>query len=184
MLQSSITYVRPTCHNTMLAVRCFVVGFKTVKMKNKGYFGIGIINPKTEMNVGSLWRSANILGASFIFIIGKRIKNQASDTLKTYESIPMYYYDNFEDFYKSIPYDCRLVGVELDEKSVKIENYQHPCRCIYLLGAEDNGISPVARNQCHQLIQLPKGNYNVANAGTIVMYDRYLKSVMSVVAPQ
>ena len=44
-------------------------------MRNKGYFGIGIINPKSKTNVGSLWRSANILGASFIFTIGKRIPN-------------------------------------------------------------------------------------------------------------
>lgn len=59
-------------------------------MENKGYFGIGIMNPKTEMNVGSLWRSANILGASYIFTIGKRIPKQASDTMRTCNSIPFY----------------------------------------------------------------------------------------------
>ena len=35
-------------------------------MEKRGYFGIGIMNPKTEMNVGSLWRSANILGATSV----------------------------------------------------------------------------------------------------------------------
>ena len=144
-------------------------------MKNKQYFGIGIINPKTEMNVGSLWRSASILGASFIFTIGRRIKTQASDTSETWKSIPFYNYLTFEDFYKSMPYDCQLIGVELDNRCLKIEEYKHPNRCIYLLGAEDNGITSYARNKCHQLIQLPLGNYNVANAGSIVMYDRHLK---------
>jgi tRNA (guanosine-2'-O-)-methyltransferase len=149
-------------------------------MKNKGYFGIGIMNPKTEMNVGSLWRSANIFDVSFIFTIGKRIPKQASDTMKTCNSIPFYYYETFEEFYKSIPYGCRIVGVEIDNKSIKIEQYKHLDKCIYLLGAEDNGITIEARNKCHELIQLPKGNYNVANAGSIVLYDRYLKSTVSI----
>lgn len=148
-------------------------------MKNKGYFGIGIMNPKTEMNVGSLWRSSNILGASFIFTIGKRIPKQASDTMRTCNSIPFYYYETFEDFYKALPYDCRLVGIELDKRSVKVENYKHVDRCVYLLGAEDSGITTEARNKCHQLVQLPIGNYNVANAGSIIMYDRYLKSALA-----
>jgi tRNA (guanosine-2'-O-)-methyltransferase len=145
-------------------------------MRNKGYFGIGIINPKSKTNVGSLWRSANILGASFIFTIGKRIPKQASDTMKTCNSIPFYYYETFEEFYKTMPYNCPLIGIELDERSIKVERYQHFDRCVYLLGAEDNGISPEVRNKCHQLVQLPIGNYNVANAGSIIMYDRYLKA--------
>ena len=33
------------------------------------YFGIGIYKPKTQENIGSLWRTAYILGASFIFFI-------------------------------------------------------------------------------------------------------------------
>jgi tRNA (guanosine-2'-O-)-methyltransferase len=43
----------------------------------RGYYGIGIENVKTAENVGTLWRSAYILGASFIFTIGKRYKKQA-----------------------------------------------------------------------------------------------------------
>jgi tRNA G18 (ribose-2'-O)-methylase SpoU len=147
-------------------------------MEDKGYFGIGIFNPKKETNVGSLWRTANILGASFIFTIGKRIPKQASDTMKTCESIPFYYYETFEKFYKAMPYDCRLVGVELDERSVRVEKYKHLHKCIYMLGAEDNGIPPNVRDKCHQLVQLPSGNYNVANAGSIIMYDRHLKQVI------
>ena len=145
--------------------------------KNKGYFGIGIINPKRETNVGTLWRSANILDASFIFIIGKRIKKQYSDTLNTPDSIPIYHYDTFEQFYENMPKDCPLIGIELDGKSVAIETYTHFERCIYLLGAEDNGIPASVRAKCVNLVQLPKGNYNVAMSGTIIMYDRHYKNI-------
>jgi len=48
----------------------------------RGFFGIGIQNIKTESNIGTLWRSANILGADFIYTIGKRYKKQSSDTMK------------------------------------------------------------------------------------------------------
>ena len=34
------------------------------------YFGIGIQNGKTPENLGVLWRTAQNMGASFIFTIG------------------------------------------------------------------------------------------------------------------
>lgn len=139
----------------------------------RGFFGIGIQNTKTEMNVGTLWRSASIMGASFIFTIGRRYRKQASDTMKSWKHIPPYSHETFDDFYKSIPFDCQLVGVELDKSSVPISKFSHPERCIYLLGAEDNGLTTEAINKCHKLIQLPGDHcMNVAVAGSIVMYDR------------
>lgn len=146
-------------------------------MAKRGYFGIGILNPKTEENIGTLWRSAFIMGASFIFTIGKRYKKQASDTPQSWKHIPLYNYETFEEFYKTMPYDCRLVGIELDEKSIQIENYEHHERCIYLLGAEDNGLSKEAIDKCHELVILP-GDIclNVSVAGSIVLYDRILKA--------
>ena len=43
-------------------------------MKDKGYFGIGCLNMKTAENYGTLFRTAQILGADFIFMIGSRFK--------------------------------------------------------------------------------------------------------------
>ena len=145
--------------------------------KERGFFGIGIQNTKTEQNIGTLWRSASIMGASFIFTIGKRYKKQSSDTMASWKHIPLYNYDTFEDFYKSIPYDCQLIGIELDDKSIPVNEFKHPERCIYLLGAEDIGLSKDAINKCHKIVQLP-GYYcmNVAVAGSIIMYDRTIKS--------
>jgi tRNA G18 (ribose-2'-O)-methylase SpoU len=142
----------------------------------RGYFGIGIESTKNELNIGTLYRSAFILGASFIFVIGNRYKKQASDTVKAWRNIPFYQYETFGDFYRSMPYDCRLIGVELDERARKIKDYVHPQRAVYLLGAEDNGISKEALAKCHEIVQLP-GDYcmNVSVAGSIVMYDRQNK---------
>jgi tRNA G18 (ribose-2'-O)-methylase SpoU len=149
------------------------------RMTTRGFFGIGIDNAKTQQNIGTLWRSAAILGASYIFTIGHRYKKQASDTMKTWRDIPLFSYDSFDDFYKTIPYSCQLIGVELDASSIPISDFHHPERAIYLLGAEDHGLTRKALDRCHKLIQLP-GDYcmNVSVAGSIVMYDRHAKKII------
>ena len=146
--------------------------------KNKrGYFGIGIFNAKNAKNIGTLWRSANILGAQFIFTIGKRYSNQCSDTMKTQKHIPLFHYANWEDFKKHVPCDCPVIAIELDENSIPIQRFIHPERCIYLLGAEDSGISKKVLNDCYTIVQLPGDHcMNVSTAGSIVMYDRFVKN--------
>ena len=50
----------------------------------RGYFAIGVYHPKNHLNIGTLWRTANILKAAFIFTVGARYKRfQCSDTLNT-----------------------------------------------------------------------------------------------------
>ena len=143
----------------------------------RGYCGIGIENIKTAPNYGTLFRSASILGAAFVFVIGKRFKKQGSDTMASYKHIPTYEYTTIEEFYENIPYGCKLIGVEILDDSLHISDYKHPERAIYLLGAEDSGLSMPAINKCNEIIQLP-GDFclNVSVAGSIVMYDRYMKN--------
>lgn len=146
-------------------------------MSKRGYFGIGVFHGKNEQNIGTLWRSANIMGADFIFTIGKRYQRQCSDTMKTPKHIPLFNYENWEDFKKHIPFDCPVVAIELDEDSIPIKRYVHPERCIYLLGAEDNGIPKKILDECRDIVQLP-GDFcmNVSVAGSIVMFDRINKN--------
>ena len=141
------------------------------------YFAIGIENLKTGYNLGTLWRSAFLFHASYIFVIGHRYKPQCTDTYKSWRHIPFYNFDSFDKFYEMIPYDCQLIGVELTDNAVNIIDYEHPQRCIYLLGAEDHGLTKNAMGRCHDIIVLPGDrSMNVSVAGSIVMYDRYSKS--------
>lgn len=141
-----------------------------------GFFGIGIINSKEESNIGTLWRSAYILGASFIFTVDKRYKKQTSDVTNAWQKIPLYHYEDIDDLLKHLPYDTPLIGVELDDNAVDINQFSHPHRCVYLLGNEQSGLPSQVRKQCHKLVQLP-GDYslNVSVAGSILMYDRQVK---------
>lgn len=139
------------------------------------FFGIGILNGKTPENLGTLWRTAQNMGANFIFTIGNRYQKQSCDTHHAVKAIPYFHYDNFEDFYKHLPKGARLVGVELTENAQNLETFEHPRRCVYLLGAEDHGLSKVALEHAHFVIKFNSTNsLNVAVAGSIVMYDRGL----------
>ncbi len=143
----------------------------------RGYFGIGIYKPKTEMNVGTLWRSAFNMGANFIFVIGARYKKQASDTVKAFMHIPFYEYVSWEDFKQHTPYNCQTVCIELDDRAKDLKNYVHPERAVYVLGAEDNGI-PKEYLKGNQIVQINDCKYclNVAVAGSIILYDRIIKN--------
>jgi tRNA G18 (ribose-2'-O)-methylase SpoU len=148
-----------------------------MKTTNKvGYCAIGVFRGKTEHNLGTLWRSAYILGASYIFTIDKKYKKQSSDVVRAWSRIPLFHYSSFEDLLENIPYDCRLVGVELDDRATDIANFQHPKRAIYLLGAESDGLPKEVLEKCHHLIKLSgNSSLNVAVAGSIVLHDRALK---------
>lgn len=147
-------------------------------MNPRGYFGIGIERSKDVFNVGTLWRSAQILGASFIFTIGRRYDRQVTDVLKSWRHVPLFHYATFATFFEALPRESRLVGIELCPQATPIATYVHHERATYLLGAEDHGLTKEALNRCHDLIVLPgEMSLNVATAGSIVMFDRIQKGI-------
>lgn len=150
----------------------------------RGFYAIGIYHGKNELNVGTLWRTANILGAAFIYTVGRRYKQQCSDTLKTPRHKPLFHFADIEDLRAHLPHACRLVGVELTDDARYSHAYQHPLQTCYLLGAEDNGLPPAVLDRCHSVIRLPgERSLNVAVAGSLVLYDRWRQMAPAAVAP-
>jgi len=144
---------------------------------NRGYFGIGIYHIKNKVNIGTLWRSAYIYGASFVFTIGRRYEKQSSDTIKAYRHIPLWHFDDFEDFIKHSPYNTQIICIEITDNAYSLDNFCHPERAIYLLGAEDYGI-PKSILRGRIKVYIPTARQfclNVAVAGSVVMYDRFVK---------
>ena len=148
----------------------------------RGYYGIGIIGCKTRSNIGTLWRSAHLFDARFLVMIAPRypwIKaRQASDTTNARLHIPYFTFPDFDTFCAyGRPCDCALVAVEQTESSRDLPTFIHPHRAIYLLGAEDTGIPDYVLRVVQHTIAIPTPMcLNVAVAGSIVMYDRYVKS--------
>jgi tRNA G18 (ribose-2'-O)-methylase SpoU len=145
-------------------------------INKEGYCAIGVYRGRTEHNLGTLWRSAYILGAAYIFTVDHKYKKQTSDVVKAWSRIPLFHYKTFEDLLNNIPYDCRLIGVELDDQAFFLHEFDHPKRAIYLLGSEDEGLPDWIKEKCHYLIRLPgNSSLNVAVTGSIVLHDRISK---------
>lgn len=147
---------------------------------HRGFFAIGVYHPKTEVNIGTLMRSAFLYDAAFVFTVGLRYRRQASDTPDTARHIPLIHFDDIESLVRHLPYSTPLVGVELDPRGVQLPQYQHPDRAVYLLGAEDHGLPQHIIDRCHGLIEIPTPqphSMNVASAGAVILHDRYAKAL-------
>lgn len=149
-------------------------------MKKDGirqWFSIGHYGVKYPENTGTLWRTAQGFGANYIFTIGERYRRQMGDTRYSYQEIPLFSYGDFESFKKTLPKACKLVGIEMSKRSVSLDKFKHPLRCVYLLGAEDNGLPPEIQKECDYIVEIPYSSHclNVSLAGGLVMYDRINK---------
>ena len=142
--------------------------------ETNGFYGIGILHAQDEQNIGTLWRSAFILGASFIFTVDQKYKKQSSDITRAWSKIPLYHYDSIEDLKKNLPLSTQLVGIELTDESVDLADYTHPQRAVYLLGSESVGLPPQVLNTCHSVVSLAGSfSLNVAVTGSIVAHHRH-----------
>jgi tRNA G18 (ribose-2'-O)-methylase SpoU len=151
-----------------------------------GFFAIGIYHPKAEVNVGSLWRSATLYGAAFVFTVGRRYEPQCSDTPVTPKRIPYFAFDGMDDLTGNLPWSCPLIAVEMTPFSQPLYQFRHPERAAYLLGAEDHGLPRSISDRCHDqvVIEGPVAeSMNVACAGSVLLHDRYVKADLKAARP-
>ncbi len=165
------------CTGTSRDKPCSVSRYNRINegYKMRGYFEIGIYHTKTASNVGTLWRSAYQLGAAGIFTIGSRYPRQVTDTVKAERHIPMREYLEFGELIKNRPKGARIVAIEIGGKP--LSETCHPEQAIYVLGAEDHGIPDRILKQCDMIVSIESlrtESYNVAVAGSLVMYHRFI----------
>ncbi len=144
----------------------------------RGFFEIGTFHGKVEQNLGTLLRSAYQLGAAGAFTVGGKYYHQGSDTPKSYLHIPVRHYDTFEEMLAARPMDTKIIAIEMG--GTLLRRFSHPERAIYLLGNEGTGIPLDILKQCDTTVSLEAvrmPSYNVAVAGSLVMYDRFTKGV-------
>jgi tRNA G18 (ribose-2'-O)-methylase SpoU len=150
-------------------------------MTRRGFFGIGIYNLKRSANFGGLLRNAQAFGADFVFTIGARQLRYgvgSGNTGKAERHIPVFNFIDWETFLKERPYGCMLTGIEYsaDVEGFNLRNYTHFEREVYILGAEDTGLSKDILEKCNSVVFINTGIcLNVATTGALIMYDRSIK---------
>lgn len=136
----------------------------------RGYYGIAFYEPKYEENIGTAVRSAHCFGADFIAVIGKRYSRQPSDTMATERHIPIYEYDDMEDFLRHVPKGCEVIPVEVDGEDIR--EFEHPDRAIYLFGGEDRTLPPIPSSK--RLRIETSHCLNMSTTASIVLFHRSL----------
>ena len=141
----------------------------------RGTVAIGIEHGAIPVNMGTLIRSAALFGADCAFTVGRRYETQPS-AVGFDRHFPVYHYDRVGELPGAHP-EAVLVGVEFDPSATSLEAFHHPEKAVYLLGAEDSGLSTTAQAVCDRFVTIPAGPHslNVSVAGSIVLYDRTAK---------
>lgn len=138
---------------------------------------LGITNPKSPSNMGSILRAAGCFGANTIFYTGQRYemaRKYATDTKDSREKIPQIH---CQDFFKACPSDVRKIAVELVEGATPLPLFKHPEKALYLFGPEDGTLTQRVIDECDDVVYLPtKGCLNLAATVNILLYDRMAKA--------
>lgn len=141
--------------------------------KQRGYSCVGLTNPKTNINIGSVLRACSVYEARMLAISGRRYSTAPTDTMKAYRHIPMIHSDNLRSV---IPYDCVPVAVDLIEGAIPLPEYEHPERAFYVFGPEDGTLGAATTGWCRDVIYIPtNGCMNLAACVNVVLYDRLAK---------
>ena len=113
---------------------------RRVGQRSRGYAAIGLYQPKTPANVGSVLRAAHCYGTAFVAKTGQRYHGSSTDTMKAYRHLPLLQVD---DLFDAIPHDCVPVAVDMIDGARDLTNYVHPERAFYIFGPEDGTLGRV-----------------------------------------
>ena len=159
-----------TCGTRSSSVPCYI--------PFSGFACIGLVNPKTPSNVGSVMRAAGCYGVKMVAYTGSRYKKGAkfvTDPQKIHRHIPLM---QVEELRPIIPFDCVPVAVDLVSGATPLHEYKHPKRAFYIFGPEDGTLGKETLEWCRDVIYVPtNGCMNLAAAVNVILYDRMVKGI-------
>jgi tRNA G18 (ribose-2'-O)-methylase SpoU len=147
---------------------------------DRGFFMIGVVQPRNTLNIGTLIRSSHVFGATAVFAVGAAfpVENEAAHGFDRH--VPVFHFDDVGQFDHAMPKNAEYVVIEMHEDACDLRTFVHPERGIYILGSEYMGVPAeylALRRRTH-IVQVPAResvSLNVAIAGSIVMADRVMK---------
>lgn len=141
---------------------------------------IGLIDPKSPTNVGSVMRAAGCYRADSVLFTGTRYLRAArfhTDTHGALRNIPL---TGVTSLLEEIPEDVKVVCVELVEGATPLPEYQHPAKAFYIFGPEDGTICQEIIDRADHVVYVPtNGCMNLAASVNVVLYDRMAKSPLT-----
>ncbi|MGL4938042.1 RNA methyltransferase, partial [Shewanella sp.] len=139
---------------------------------------IGLVNPKTPVNVGGIMRASGCYGVDGVFYTGRRYELAARsgavqyhvDTKDAGEHIPLTGVTSLLD---AIPADTQLVCVDLVVGATPLPDFVHPAKAFYVFGPEDGTIGQEIIDKADAVVYVPTvGCMNLAASVNVLLYDR------------
>lgn len=148
-------------------------------------------NIRSTHNVGAIFRTSEGFGISKIILSGytpypllendsrlphisRKLTEQIHKTALGAETIVPFEYQETPDIDTLRNSGYTIVGLEQDERSMMLPDYQPPAKIALLLGEEVEGIATDMRSLCDDLIEIPmvgkKESFNVSVATGIALY--------------
>lgn len=138
---------------------------------------IGLYNPKSPTNVGSVLRAAGCFQANGVYYTGIRFERAAkfsTDTKDTKSKIPV---NSVTDLVAQLPNGVEVVCVELVEDAEMLPDFKHPKNAAYIFGPEDGSLPQDIIDRADHVVYIPTiGCMNLAATVNVVLYDRLAKS--------
>jgi len=142
---------------------------------------IGLTNPKSPSNIGSVMRAAGCYQADAIYYTGERYARAAkfhTDTKDMSRNIPL---TGVSELLDVVPDETRIVCVDLVEGAIPLPEFKHPKNAFYIFGPEDGTISQQVIDRSDAVVYVPTvGCMNLAASVNVVLYDRLAKSTSAI----
>ncbi|WP_208764153.1 RNA methyltransferase [Shewanella aestuarii] len=148
---------------------------------NKSFVSIGLVNPKTPVNVAGIMRASGCYQVDQVFYTGNRY-NYAVNAEPQYEvdkkqatkTIPLVGVDSLLE---QVPDGSTIVCVDLVVGAVPLPQFVHPQNAFYVFGPEDGSIPQQLIDAAKHVVYVPTvGCMNLAASVNVLLYDRLAKS--------
>ena len=143
---------------------------------------IGLSNPKSTSNVGSVMRAAGCYEVDQVLYTGRRYDRAAkltTDTKKVRIDIPLQNIESlgFDCMTQAFDEETKIVCVDLVKGATPLPSFEHPEKALYIFGPEDNTISQAVIDKADHVVFVPTvGCMNLAASVNVLLYDRLAKS--------
>jgi tRNA(Leu) C34 or U34 (ribose-2'-O)-methylase TrmL len=147
----------------------------------KHQVNLGLVNPKSPDNVGSVLRAAANYGVDKVFYTGDRYpraiarKSRTVDmSRKISKDVLITQQDCLIDV---ITGNMQIVCVEFALNAIPLPEYEHPENALYIFGPEDGSIDQNIIDQADDVVYVPTiGCMNLSASVNVLLYDRLLKA--------
>ncbi len=142
-------------------------------------------NIRSSHNVGSIFRTADAIGVTRIFLGGysprpldrfkRPVKEIAKTALGAEISVPWEYVESFEETILNAKNEgFTVVGLEQDPRSIDYRTLVPPTKVLFIVGSEVDGMSDSLRAACDVLVEIPmygeKESLNVSVAFGVAVF--------------